>query len=127
MPYTVSMKLTAAEQTLLDLDPVLGTLIRTHGTIPPRPQRPYFEALASSIISQQISVKAAAKIFDRFRETTKLQPERAARLSDVAIKEIGLSGQKARYIHDLAEHFVQDSAVFNHLDSLSDDEVITEL
>jgi len=38
-----------------------------------------------------------------------------------------LSGQKYKYIHDLAEHFVRDSMVFDHLDTLSDDDVIAEL
>lgn len=121
------MTLSSAEHALVHQDPILGTLIMQHGTIPLRPARDYFEALSSAIISQQISVKAAAKIFERFREITDLLPEHVLGLSDDDIKTIGLSGQKSRYIHDLAQHFVNDSAVFNHLDSLGDDEVIAEL
>lgn len=127
MTHTEVMKLTEAEQTLSSQDPAMAGLIAANGTIKPRPERDYFEALASSIISQQISVKAAANIFGRFRDVTDLKPAKAVKLTDVQVKQIGLSGQKARYIHDLAEHFVRDSAVFNHLDSLSDDEVISEL
>lgn len=121
------MTLSSAEHTLIHQDPILGTLITQHGTIPLRPTRDYFEALSNAIISQQISVKAAAKIFERFREITDLSPEHVLGLSDDDIKTIGLSGQKSRYIHDLAQHFVNDSAVFNHLDSLGDDEAIAEL
>lgn len=121
------MSLSENERQLAQLDPILGEHIASHGTIAPRPKRLYFEALAGSVISQQISVKAAAKIFERFKSTTSLKPELVASLSEADCKLIGLSGQKARYLKDLAAHFVQDSAVFNHLDTLSDDEVIAEL
>ena len=125
--YTNSIMLTNSEKGLAKLDPILGEYIKKHGTIPLRPDRDYFEALASSIISQQISVKAAAKIFARFKDATRLQPSAVLTLSEDDVKAIGLSGQKARYIRDLAEHFVNDSAIFNHLNTLPDDEVITEL
>lgn len=119
--------LTASEKNLAKLDPILGAHIKKHDTIPLRPDRDYFEALAGSIISQQISVKAAAKIFGRFKNATHLKPSVALTLSEDDVKAIGLSGQKARYIRDLAEHFVNDSVIFNHLNTLPDDEVITEL
>lgn len=121
------MTLSSDEKTLAALDPILGQIIEVNGHIDLRPERDYFEALASSIVSQQISVKAAAKIFGRFRDATNLEPERVLELTEIDIKTIGLSGQKSRYIHDLAQHFVEDSAVFNHLGTLSDDEVIAEL
>lgn len=108
-------------------DATLGAIIRANGTIALRPPRPYFESLARSIVSQQISVKAAAKIFDRFKNATALQPHTVLQLNDSAQKEIGLSNQKMRYLRDLAFHFAEDSAVFNHLDTLSDDEAIREL
>ena len=121
------MTLVDSETSLAKIDPLLGELISRHGHIAPRAKHSYFEALSSAIIGQQISVKAAAKIFERFQEVTNLRPEKAAHMSDEEIKTIGLSGQKSRYLRDLAEHFVRDSAVFNHLDSLPDDEVISEL
>lgn len=121
------MTLTPHETALAALDPLLGEMIAAHGTIPLQPAREYFEALSSAIIGQQISVKAAAKIFERFREATRLDPLAVSLLKEEQVKAIGLSGQKFRYIHDLATHFVEDSAVFNHLDSLSDDEIIAEL
>lgn len=119
--------MTDAERVLGKRDPVLAQVIARHAPLALRPERDYFEALSSSIISQQISVKAAASIFGRFKGVTKLQPEIVANLSNEQVKTIGLSGQKTKYLRDLAEHFVRDSAVFNHLDSLSDDEVIAEL
>jgi DNA-3-methyladenine glycosylase II len=121
------MKLTVAEAHLSTIDPVIGKIIQANGTIQHSQRSDYFAALCESIVSQQISVKAAAKIFERFTDATQLRPEHVVALSDEDIKMVGLSGQKARYLHDLAEHFVRDSAVFNHLDTLSNDEVITEL
>ena len=121
------MSLTHAEKHLALLDPKLGVPIVQQGTIPLVSGRSYFEALCRSIISQQISVKAAASIFERFRHATDIKPERVLKLTEVDTKSIGLSGQKVRYLTDLALHFTKDSAVFDHLGSLSDDEVIAEL
>jgi DNA-3-methyladenine glycosylase II len=118
---------TNAEQTLMSTDPTLRRLIQANGSIRHIPHANYFEALCESIISQQLSVKASDTIFRRFREATNLDPLRILTLDETVQKTVGLSGQKARYLHDLAEHFVRDANVFDHLDSLSDDEVITEL
>jgi DNA-3-methyladenine glycosylase II len=121
------MRLSTAELGLSKIDPTIGQVIEHNGPIIHESRSDYFAALCESIISQQISVKAAAKIFERFKDATQLNPEHVVALSEEDIKMVGLSGQKSRYLHDLAEHFVRDSAVFNHLDSLSDDEVIVEL
>lgn len=121
------MSLSPREIKLSELDPTLGEIIAANGSIVLNPARGYFEALSSSIISQQISVKAAAKIFARFRDATDLDPLRVMELDEATQKTIGLSGQKLRYLQSLAEHFVDDSAVYNHLESLSDDEAIAEL
>lgn len=117
----------AAEKELSRIDPKLGALIMAHGTIQHTPREDYFAALARSIVGQQISVKAASKIFGRLEDITKLHPEEVVNLTEEQIKAIGLSPQKSRYIRDLAEHFMKDSAIFNHLGSLSDEQVIEEL
>lgn len=121
------MTYTEHERRLMELDDDMARLIRQNGTITHPAREDYFASLASSIIGQQISVKAAAKIAERFSETTAMNPTKAAALSMADAKTIGLSGRKYAYIRDLAEHFVKDSMVFNHLDTLGDDEVIAEL
>ncbi len=121
------MAFTKDEEALMRIDATLGRYIELHGSLPLAPARPYYEALASSIISQQISVKAAAKIFERFKNATRLLPENFLKLQEDDIKAIGISGQKSRYIYDLSLQFVQDSAVYNHLDTLLDSEVTSEL
>jgi DNA-3-methyladenine glycosylase II len=121
------MKLSLAEQGLAKLDPLMGEMITRHGHISRDPREGFFASLARTIIGQQISVKAAAAIVGRFEVATDMDPTKTAVLTEEQAREIGLSGQKYRYIHDLAEHFVRDSMIFNHLDTLSDDDVIEEL
>jgi DNA-3-methyladenine glycosylase II len=121
------MKLSEAEIELGKLDVRMATLIERNGHVERDSREGFFPSLARTIVGQQISVKAAASILGRFVEATDMDPVRTAALSEEQARTIGLSGQKYRYIHDLAQHFVDDSMVFDHLDTLSDDEVISEL
>jgi DNA-3-methyladenine glycosylase II len=56
-----------------------------------------------------------------------MKPERVLDLSEEEVKTIGLSRQKLSYLKDLSDHFVDDPKVYNHLNKLSDEEVIEEL
>lgn len=125
--HDVRAAILAGEKELARLDSKLGGLIARQGPLIHEPRTDYFGSLARSIVGQQISVKAAASIFGRLQERTALDPTRVAVLDEAACKEIGLSRSKARYLQDLARHFVTDSAVFNHFESLNDDAVIAEL
>lgn len=116
-----------AEDELKRCDPLLGALIARQTLAPHRPRRDYFASLCRSIIGQQVSVAAAASIFRRFEAATRLQPAAVADLDEAATKAIGLSQQKASYLRDLARHFVNDPDVYVHLDTLTDEQVITEL
>jgi DNA-3-methyladenine glycosylase II len=119
--------LSRAEVELIDRDPVLGGVVKEYGPLGALVADEYFYSLAESIVSQQLSVKASNTIFGRLREATSLDPVRVLSMSDEQCKQIGLSGQKQCYIHDLARHFVDNPAVFAHLDTLDDEAVIAEL
>ncbi len=119
--------ITAAEAALAQLDPKIGRLIHAHGPVNRLRPGPYFTNLARAIIGQQISIAAAASIYARVEAATQLDPHRLIALSPEELRALGLSGAKASYLHDLAEHFVRDAAVFDHLDTLPDDAVIAEL
>lgn len=116
-----------AETTLIEADPLLGALIKTQRLAPTELRGGYFASLARSIIGQQVSVAAARAIALRFSDQTAMEPARVAALTDDETRAIGLSKQKAGYIRDLAQHFVTNPAVYNHLETISDDEVIAEL
>ena len=116
-----------AEAALLEMDPMISGLIKTQ-TLLTRPVRmDYFSSLAHSIIGQQVSVAAARAISGRFEEYTEMDPAKVAALTEEACKVIGLSRQKAGYLRDLAAHFVDNPSVYDHLDTLSDEAVITDL
>ncbi|HWJ03012.1 MAG TPA: DNA-3-methyladenine glycosylase 2 family protein, partial [Verrucomicrobiae bacterium] len=50
----------------LSKEPVLGEVVKRYGACTLRPKSDYFVVLCDSIISQQISVKAAEAIYNRF-------------------------------------------------------------
>jgi DNA-3-methyladenine glycosylase II len=115
------------EKTLIKVDPTLGTIIKIQPSVALVPRKDYFASLCSTIISQQISVTAAAAIFSRFEELTKLNPKKVNELDEDQIKAIGLSRQKASYLKDLAQHFVDNPNVYDHLEKLDDNQVIEDL
>lgn len=94
-----------------------------------RPHTDYYRELVESIISQQLSVKAAATIYKRFVELFGHMPEPDEMLArdDTELRGVGLSGQKTRYIKDLATKVLSGEIRFDHLDQLSNDEIVAEL
>ncbi|MFW9807219.1 MAG: DNA-3-methyladenine glycosylase family protein, partial [Candidatus Thorarchaeota archaeon] len=71
----------------------------------PTMQEP-FVMLTRSIIYQQLAYKAAKTIHDRFLDLVrKLEPARVLAKSQEELRSVGLSRQKASYIHNVAEAF----------------------
>lgn len=120
-------KFSVAEIELMNSDQIMKSLVHKNGPICLSGRQEYFDSLCSSIISQQISVKAAHKIFERFTARTKLDPHVVVTLDETDQKNIGLSTQKLKYLRSLADHFIDDPAVFNHLEKLDDEKIIVEL
>lgn len=121
------IRVKAAELELIKLDPKLGALIELQKPIIHQPRSDYFFALCRAIVSQQLSTSSAAAIFGRLEKLTDLKPDLVASLSDEQTKAIGLSRQKTAYLRDLALHFGENPKIYNHLEGLSDEQVITEL
>jgi DNA-3-methyladenine glycosylase II len=127
MTSSITAKLAAAETALIQLDPQLGTIIRAQAPLNRLRPGTYFGNLARSIVAQQISVAAARTILGRLVDATGLDPARITALELDQLRALGLSRSKATYIHDLAEHFLHRPDVFDHLETLPDDAVISEL
>lgn len=89
---------------LRSADPVLAALIDGVGPCLLAPTGHSFAALADAIVSQQISVQAAAKILERLRLALggAITPAAVLASEDEALRGAGLSGQKVRYLRDLA-------------------------
>ena len=116
---------------LSEHDPVLRPVIARAGLCTMRPHRNYYQALVSSIISQQLSVKAADTIERRFCElfgsSTIPAPEQILTKDIDELRTAGLSRGKAMYVRDLAQHVVDGRVRFEHLDKLTNDDIIREL
>ncbi|MEY4168293.1 MAG: hypothetical protein RIR52_2117 [Acidobacteriota bacterium] len=120
-----------AERTLARRDPVLRGLIDRYGPCTLRPHSRHFETLVNSIVSQQLSTRAAATIFARFRALYpgRRFPSATAILEtpDESLRGVGLSFQKIGYIRDLAEKVGQGGLRPARLTDLDDAEVIRVL
>jgi DNA-3-methyladenine glycosylase II len=118
-----------AIQHLTASDPVLARIIAEVGAFNPRRAEPTFEALARSIVFQQLAGKAALAIWNRLAERTgaPVTPEAVLKLRMSTLRKIGLSQQKAGYLRDLAKRTVEGEIKFAALHALSDDEIIATL
>src|SRR6516162_9803426 len=89
-------------------DPILGSIIERVGPAKITYREPTFEALARSIVFQQLSTKAARTIYGRLEEAAggTITPQSIQNLSVGDMRRAGLSKQKIGYIRDLAEHAV---------------------
>lgn len=121
-----------AADTLAKNDPILREVIVTINKLPPIvPHKNYYQELVESIISQQLSVKAAATILKRFIELFPAgsfpTPAQILEKDVETFRSVGLSRQKATYIQDLAVKVIEETVRFNHLDALTNQEVIDEL
>ena len=91
-----------------------------------------FTTLARSIVGQQISVKAAQAVWDRF---TALMPGAVSRIAPSAVmglsvprmREAGLSARKAEYLGDLARHFESGAVHVRQWQQMDDEAIIEEL
>lgn len=120
----------AAANHLSKVDEILRPIIQEHGLCTIRPNTDYYQELVDAIISQQLSVYAARSIETRFRELfggTFPTAEQILTTDIETLRGIGFSRAKAAYVLDLAQHIVDGKVQFEHLDTLSNDEVITEL
>jgi DNA-3-methyladenine glycosylase II len=123
--------LTQAAASLTKNDPVLAPIIASAGLPNIIPNKNYYQELVESIISQQLSVKAAATILKRFLELFPEvdfpAPDQILQKDIEQLRAVGLSRQKASYIQDLASKVIEGEVRFNHLDARSNDEIIAEL
>jgi DNA-3-methyladenine glycosylase II len=90
-----------------------------------------FEALVEAIVSQQLSIKAADTIFNRFVALTPGKkfptPREIIKMPTAKMRKCGLSGMKVKFIKDLAKKTLDGSLNFKTIDKLSDEEVIEHL
>jgi len=121
----------AASVEALKKDKYFGPLIRKHGLPELKRGTNVFEALVRSIVYQQLSGKAAATIYARFRALFPGKkfpaPEEVKKVPFEKLRSVGLSNQKATYILDLAEKFATGVIRHRAIPKMTNEEIVEHL
>lgn len=87
-----------------------------------------FPGLTRMVIEQQISTTAAAAILRRFEAGLgEVTPARALELDEEALRALGLSLPKARYVRAIAQAHLEGRADLDALSTLSDEAAVAAL
>jgi len=121
-----------ARRLLLRADPVIAGLIAQHGAcgLAAAQRGDHFSALVRAITNQQLSTKAAATIYRRLTELMPggtPTPEGFAAVSDEQLRAVGYSRQKIGYLRDLVRHVHEHQLDLEVIETLADEEVVTQL
>jgi DNA-3-methyladenine glycosylase II len=109
-------------------DRVMRRLIPQFGDASLQSRGDAFVTLARSIVGQQISVKAAQSVWDRFAVLPrKMTPANVLKLKVDDMRAAGLSARKVEYLVDLSLHFDGGLLSTQKWASMSDDAIIDEL
>ncbi|WP_439587192.1 DNA-3-methyladenine glycosylase family protein [Hydrogenophaga sp.] len=113
---------------LMKRDRVLKKLIPQYGSACLQSRGDAFGTLARSIVGQQISVKAAQSVWDRFALLSKkMTPGQVLKLKVDDMRAAGLSARKVEYLVDLALHFANDQVHVKGWATMDDEAIIAEL
>jgi DNA-3-methyladenine glycosylase II len=123
------MRNETAIQYLIENDPVLAEVILKFKLPKRKRRKDYFLSLCRSIIGQQLSVKAAATIIDRYISLleNEVTPERILKVPKIKLRKAGLSESKALYLKNLARFAIKNKEQFEKMNKMADEEVITFL
>ncbi|MEW6652994.1 MAG: DNA-3-methyladenine glycosylase 2 family protein [Bacteroidota bacterium] len=110
-------------------DKILRDIIKNYGIRNLRSHRKYFNLLLNTIISQQLSTKAADAIQKRFMDffSNNPQPELVLAADNSVLRGLGLSNAKVTYVKDLSQKVISKELKLAGISILTDDEVIAEL
>ena len=115
-------------QHLMKKDRVMKRLIPQFGDACLQSRGDAFVTLARSIVGQQISVKAAQTVWDRFAALCKkITPAGVLKLKVDDMRAAGLSVRKVEYLVDLALHFSTKQVHVSKWVDMEDEAIIDEL
>mgnify|MGYP001218907729 FL=1 len=113
---------------LMRKDRVMKRLIPQFGDACLQSRGDAFTTLARSIVGQQISVKAAQTVWDRFALLPRsLKPASVLKLKVDDMRAAGLSARKVEYLVDLAMHFDSGAVHVDAWQGMDDEAIIAEL
>lgn len=113
---------------LMKKDRVMRRIIPQHGDACLQTRGDAFTTLARSIVGQQISVKAAQSVWERFASLPKrMTPANVLKLRVDDMRAAGLSARKVEYLVDLALHFDSGKIRVAAWKDMDDEAIIAEL
>ncbi len=138
MVFVYDLGMTSKERALQHFkrhDPLLFKATQPYHALIPhelphkRTRAQLFEELISTIISQQLAVRAADVLATRLKETCgqRIDPAKLLALSDLAFRSIGISGAKAKTMRGVAEAISSGSLDLLKLSRRSEDEIDQEM
>ena len=117
-----------ATRELSERDAVIRRIARKSLGLKLRSRGDAFSTLARSIVGQQISVKAAENVWQKFvAAVPAIRPEVIHAHDGDALRACGLSRSKVAYLQDLALHFLDNRLDVARWKRMSDDELIADL
>lgn len=123
-------KATTKAKKHLSKDPVFATLVQNIELEPVELTDDVYLRLVRAIVYQQLSGKAASTIYQRFMALFNdgyPHPEDVIQFDLGDLRQVGLSRQKATYIQNVAQHFVERDLLRQDWSKVRDEEVLTEL
>lgn len=130
MPKKLTYSLDSPEVRHLTVaDPTLGSLMERIGPIEQPLEADAYSSLASAIVAQQLSDKAASTIWGRLVAALGGDPApgRILAAEDALLRGAGLSGSKVSFLRDLATRVADGSLDLAYVATLPDEDVIVEL
>ena len=113
---------------LMKKDRVMKRLIPQFGEASLQSRGDAFVTLARSIVGQQVSVKAAQTVWDRFAKLPrKITPANVLKVKVDDMRAAGLSARKVEYIVDLALNFDNGALHVKKWAEMTDEAIIDEL
>ena len=117
-----------AKRSLSRRDPVMGGIMRRFPKVHITPRGDPFHTLARAIVGQQISVKAAQSVWNKFSLLVEnVTPQKVLAKKRPQLRACGLSDRKVEYIADLAQHFADGKIHVHRWPGMGDEEIIAEL
>jgi DNA-3-methyladenine glycosylase II len=117
-------------ETILAKDQIFCKIFETVEILPPLETKDLYISLLSAIVSQQLSTKVAATIWQRFLllfAEEKPLPNLVLAKTNEELRTVGLSQQKASYLKNIAEYALNTNWKDSKFYQQTDSEIIAEL
>ena len=114
----------------LKKDALMKEVLKATPALTFSPNKNLYQCLIRAIVSQQLSVKAAATIYQRFLNLfpgNDPAAEIVLRLDDEQLRNCGLSYQKAGYLKNIAQFSITNGLDYRKLYRKSDEDLIAHL